>query len=135
MNRLTSLSAGYAIYAALKAALGNKVTAVYPVISIENATLPFAVYYRSDSQGEPTKTGNAFDTCTVTIEIYDSDYDNGVRLTEIAREAIERKQLKYVSKDNPSQSLTVSCSRVVDSSEIWDDGCYKQTIIVNCKMI
>lgn len=134
MNRLTSLSAGYAIYAALKAALGENVTAVFPIVCKEDAVLPYVVYYRSDSQGEPTKTGNAFDTCTVTIEIYDSDYDD-VRLAEIARSAIELRQLDYTDRKNPLQRLTVSCSRVVDSSEVWAGDCYMQTIIVNCKMI
>lgn len=135
MNKITSLSAGYAIYAALKEALGEDVTAVYPVVSTENAALPYAVYYRSDSQGEPTKQGKGFDTCTVTIEIYDSDYDNGVRLAEVARSAIERRQLGYTDMQNARQSLTVDCSRLVDSSEDWAGDSFRQTIIFNCRMI
>lgn len=135
MNRLTSLSAGYAVYAALKAALGDKVTAVYPVVSAEDAQLPYAVYYRSDSQGEPTKSSVAFDICSVTVEVYAGDYDQSVELIESAREAIERRRLEYTDDGNPMLGLVVDCSRVVDSSEDWDVDCYKQTIVVNCKMI
>ena len=57
----TSLSAGLAVFALLKGELGNRVTKIYPVVSDENAEMPFAVYRRTGIKSENVKGSTAFD--------------------------------------------------------------------------
>lgn len=131
---MTSLSAGYAICGALQAALGDDVTAVYPVIATENARMPFAVYYRTDSEGEPTKQNTLFDTTTIVIDIFDTDYDESVELIERARAAIEGKRFIYTDEEDRNLRIMVNCSRVEGSTEEWWTDCYRQSITVRCKI-
>lgn len=135
LEKLTSLSAGRAIYSALCAALGKDVTAIYPVIANgENAILPYVVYFRETAQGEPTKASTLLDTCNITIQVYDSDYDHGLELIEKVRATIEHRRLRYVDSDNPRLSLVVDCSKMVGSTEMFDVDSFKQEITFECKI-
>lgn len=133
-GRMTSLSAGYAICGALQNALGDSVTAVYPVMANENAEYPYVVYYRTDSEGEPTKERTLFDTTTIVVEVYDEDYDRSVDLIEAVRDAIENRRIEYTDDLDSHLRLMVNCSRIEGSSEEFDIDCYKQAVTIQCKI-
>lgn len=142
-GKLTSLSAGYAVCGALESALKDMVTAVYPVWATdEDAKLPYVVYYRGGSQITPVKepvglsqySPSGADGCTITVQVYDSDYDRGMEIIEAAREAIEGKKIHYTDDDDPARELTIGCSKITDSSEDWDSGIYLQQISVTCRI-
>lgn len=135
-RQLTSISAGYAIYDTLKAAMKDRLTAVFPIWKDDDAKLPYALYYRTSSVGEPTKARTAFDTCTIVIEVYAKDYDESIELAESVRASIEGKKLIYVDEDDPSLKLRADCSRVIDTEEgKTDDGAYLQSMTIECKIV
>lgn len=133
---MTSLSAGYAVCGALQSALGDRVTSIYPIVADDDAKLPFVIYYREGSEREPTKAlYNADqDSCLITVEIFDEDYDDGLELIETARAALEGKTIVYTDDKDPSKRLTVRCTRVTSSSEEWRLSSYMQEIVVTCKI-
>lgn len=134
-RQITSISAGYAIYDRLKEVMGDRLTAVIPIWNDIDAKLPYAIYYRTSSVGEPTKARTAFDTCTIVIEVYAKDYDESIELAESVRAAIEGRKLTYVDDDDPSLRLRVDCSRIVDTEEGKTNDAYLQSMTVECKIV
>lgn len=131
---VTSLSAGLAVSEVLTKALGDSVTAVYPVVSEQNARMPYVVYYRLATGSNPDKRGNAFDTCQLAIEVYTAGYAEGVGLMERVRQAVECRRISYTDDDDPTQRMTVDCSLVTDSSEEWAGDSFRQALTIECKI-
>lgn len=132
---ITSLSAGLAVNGALKAALGDKVTGIYPVASPENAAMPFVVYYRTGVRDNPTKGSNGFDTCTMEISVFTADYASGVGLIEAVRAAVEGRLIIYTDDADPEARLRVDCGRVADCGEWFGQDTYRQDITIECKIL
>lgn len=137
-RKMTSLSAGYAICSALQDALKDKVNGVFPIICMNSdVKYPFITYRRLESEREVTKSAyNAdMDSCSVSISVFDNDYERGLELIEEARAAIEGKVIGYQDADNPSNTLTVKCAKVTSSDEDWNEqGAYIQEMIISCKI-
>lgn len=134
MQKMTSLSAGYAVRDIIASTLGDRITAVYPVVSVKNATMPYVVYFRTSTASNPTKQANAFDTCQLNIQVYTSDYATGVSLMEDIRAAVEGKTINYVDDDDATLRMKVDCSLITDSQEAWDGDSFLQEISIDCKI-
>lgn len=133
-GKITSLSAGYAIRAVIAEALGDDVTAVYPVVSDKNAKMPFAVYYRTGVTRNPDKSNNVNDTCVITVEVFTTTYGEGVRLMERVRRALENTTIHYRDEDDADMRLNVYCSYITDCDEDYVEDAFKQSITIECKI-
>ena len=135
---MTSLSAGYAICGALKEGLGDKINGIYPIICMDkDSRYPFINYVRQNSEREATKSPyNADqDSCSISVRVYDDNYERGLEIIEEARAILEGKVFVYTDKDNPSSTLTVKCAKVSSSDEDWtENGAYMQEIVITCKI-
>lgn len=130
---ITSLSAGRAINTVLSAALKNDVTHVYPVVSTENAKMPFVVYRRTGIHTTNTKLQNGFDQCAMEISVYSKEYAEGVAIMEKIRDTIEKKDI-VCTKAADGFDLRMGCSLMTDCEEQWDDDCYCQMMTIECKI-
>ncbi len=120
-RKMTSLSAGYAICGVLQEALRDKVNGVFPVICMNSdVKYPFVTYRRLESEREATKSAyNAdMDSCSVSVSVFDDDYERGLSIIEDARAAIEGKTVEYQDEADPDDTLTVKCARVTSSDEV-----------------
>lgn len=129
----TSLSAGLAVYPVLKEALGDSVTKIYPVMSDENAEMPFVVYRRTGIRSENVKGSTAFDSSTLEISVFSKDYGQGVELMERIRAALELRTIRC-TKSAQGFDMVVGCTRMVDCEESWDADCYRQDLTIECKI-
>lgn len=129
----TSLSAGLAVYSLLKEALGDRVTKIYPVVSDENAEMPFVVYRRTGIRSENVKGSTAFDSSTLEVSVFSKDYGQGVELTERIRAALEHTTIRC-TKERDGFDMTVGCTRMTDCEESWDADCFRQDLTVECKI-
>jgi len=129
----TSLSAGLAVYAVLKESLGKNVTKIYPVVSDENAEIPFVVYRRTGIRSENVKGSTAFDSSTIEVSVFTKDYGQGVELMERIRAALEYTTINCTKETN-GFDMTVGCTRMTDCEESWDADCYRQDLTIECKI-
>lgn len=135
-RKMTSLSAGYAICGHLQTAMGNKINGVFPIYCKDSdIKYPFITYRRGESEREPTKSPyNAdADSCSITVRVFDDDYERGLELIEEARSALEGHTITYF--DDDGNTLKVFCAKVTSSDEdISNEGAYAQEIIITCKI-
>lgn len=137
-RKMTSLSAGYAVSGALRDALGDKINGVYPIICTDsNVKYPFITYRRLESEREATKSAynSDMDACSISVSVFDDDYERGLSIAEDARAALEGKTIEYRDVDGHDDTLTVRCARVSSSDEDWNEqGAFIQDIIITCKI-
>lgn len=129
----TSLSAGLAVFALLKGELGNRVTKIYPVVSDENAEMPFVVYRRTGIRSENVKGSTAFDSSTIEVSVFTKEYGEGVELMERIRAALEHTTIRC-TKERDGFDMMVGCTRMIDCEESWDADCYRQDLTIECKI-
>lgn len=127
---MTGLQIGKAIAALLAAhsgiveAVGSK---VFPIVSKEGTTYPFAVYRRNGIEVQYTKDGKAGETVNVDIVIAAGSYAESIGLADMVREAIEGKA--FVLGD----TLKVYGSQLTAADEEFfeDSNVYTQTLNFN----
>lgn len=91
---MTGLQIGKAIAAllaahqGLHAAIGSK---VFPIVSKEGTSYPFAVYRRNGIEVSYTKDGKAGETVNVDIVVAAQSYAESIGIADMVREAIEGK--------------------------------------------
>jgi len=129
----TSLSAGLAVFALLKGELGNSVKKIYPVVSDENAEMPFVVYRRTGIRSENVKGSTAFDSSTIEVSVFTKEYGEGVELMERIRAALEHTTIQC-TKERDGFDMMVGCTRMIDCEESWDADCYRQDLTIECKI-
>ena len=130
----TSLSAGKVINAVLSEKLKGTVTQITPVISTKDAKMPFVVYHRFSLQGEPTKGGRCYDSCSIEIDVYTKTYGEGIDIAEMIRETLEGKNINC-RKETDGIDLRIDCGRMTDCDEGWDGDSYRQSLTIECKII
>lgn len=121
------------MYAVLKESLGESVTKIYPVVSDENAEMPFVVYRRTGIRSENVKGSTAFDSSTIEVSVFTKDYGQGVELMERIRAALEHTTINC-TKETDGFDMTVGCTRMTDCEESWDADCYRQDLTIECKI-
>lgn len=124
----TSLSAGLIIGEVLDNEIVKKemATKVFPVV-VEQATLPYLCYLRTDFIPRSIKDGIGSDTVMIGVECYTAGYAEGVRLAEAVREALDHRTIKLGELAMRSCTLT-------KSSESYANDAYVQTLIFNVKI-
>ena len=132
--KATSLSAGIAIKAVLTEGLGKSVTRVTPVISTEDATMPFVVYRRTELEGTASKSGRSFDTCAIELRVYTKTYGEGIAIAERIRELLEYKNITC-KESVDGIDLRMDCGRMVACDEGWDNDSYVQSMTLECKIV
>lgn len=136
MRKITSLSAGIIIRQALMddAELAGKVTAIFPVWSTSDLTLPYICYIRESMQGQHDKQRTVTDNCNYTISVFAKDYDEAIELIEDVRRCIEGKRISYTED---GVTTVMDCSVVVDCEEAWDlsQSAYEESITINCRIL
>lgn len=121
------------MYSVLKESLGKNVTKIYPVVSDENAEMPFVVYRRTGIRSENVKGSTAFDSSTIEVSVFTKDYGQGVELMERIRAALEHTTINCTKETN-GFDMMVGCTRMTDCEESWDADCYRQDLTVECKI-
>lgn len=116
--RRTTISAGLMIYRLISGnkELSAKITKVFPV-AVEEATLPYIVYRRTDGDYTPVKDSEGADSSMVEVMCCAEDYDGAVDLAELTRKALDRK--KAISPDMEMRSC-----RYVKSEDLFEDDAY-----------
>lgn len=128
MANKTSLSAGIIIGAILdeKIVRTGLATKVFPVV-VDQATLPYICYLRTDFVPRSVKDGTGSDTVMIGVECYTAGYSDGVRLAEAVREALDHQSVRY-------GDLTMRSCTLSKSSESYANDAYVQTLIFNIKI-
>ena len=127
---MTGLQIGKAIAALLAAhdgiveAVGSK---VFPIVSKEGTTYPFAVYRRNGIEVQYTKDGKAGETVNVDIVVAAQSYAESISIADMVREAIEGKA--FVLGD----TLKVYGSQLAGADEEFfeDSNVYTQSLNFN----
>ena len=127
---MTGLQIGKAIAALLAAhdgiveAVGSK---VFPIVSKEGTTYPFAVYRRNGIEVQYTKDGKSGETVNVDIVVAAQSYAESIAIADMVREAIEGKA--FVLGD----TLKVYGSQLSGADEEFfeDSNVYTQSLNFN----
>lgn len=128
-DRMTSLSAGLAVYAMLAGdgELSGMVTKIFPVATDE-AELPYIAYRRVSLENTAVKTGiRGTDTVRVEVACYAASYADGVRIAEAVRRTLEGKRYR-------SNGLEVRMCLLADAAEEWQDDAFVQRLSFDLKV-
>lgn len=120
----TTLSAGKIIFAILNGNtdITDRVTKIFPVVASEAAVLPYIRYCRTGMSVNPQKAGlPGADAALITVECYTANYQEGVELAEIVREALDFKQ-------GETGTMRMRSCILTDSAEGWQDDAYIQEL-------
>lgn len=126
----TSLSVGLVLYDLLNssAELTAKVNKIYPVVSPDEANLPYVVYRVVSSDCRPNKTLVSSDDVNVEVTVWASSYTESVEIAEIVR-----KELDY--KHGESSGLHVrSMYFIGQGAEDYQDDAYYKILNFNVKL-
>lgn len=122
------LSAGLALWWRLAddRAVSASVTRVFPVVA-EEAELPYIAYRRIGLEQRPVKQGSWCDTVRVEVSVCSSGYEEGVRIAELVRSALDGWQWS-------AAGLHVRSCSLAESEESWNDDCYVQTLVFEMRI-
>ena len=126
----TSISAGDVIYGLLSSdtAVSAAVTAIYPVMELIEAKRPYIVYRRTGMTVNPQKAGQpGADTVEMEVLCYTADYEEGLELAEMVREAMDYRQ-------HEESGLRMRSCYLSDSSEFIEGEAFVQKLVFLMKL-
>lgn len=115
------ISAGQAVYEVLAAAIGHKVTKIFPVVTDE-AVLPYVCYHREGLDITPNKARHSADTAIIQVDCYAATYGQSVELAESVRQALDWCSI------TTGTGLVIRSCHLTDAKEDWQDDAYLQTL-------
>lgn len=122
----TSLSAGIIIRAILQEAIGDKATAIFPVVA-DTATLPYIQYRRVAMQQNLTKGRPAADEAQIEVNCYAGTYAGSIELAEEVRAALDGMRSEY-------GGMVMRSCYLADAEEYYDEEAFIQRLTFNVKI-
>ena len=128
-SKISGISAGRLVRWALmqNPDIAGKVTAVFPVVSVQGAVLPYICYGCSGMTKVPTKTGVPEYHAQFEIAIFCKDYDESKALAEAARTAL------IDSRITDDDGLYASNIKLINYSEDFVGEAYCQNLTIQLK--
>lgn len=137
MSSMSVLSVGALIYDVLSKddELSRDCNKIFPVVSEDEAILPYIVYSRSSIGVIPIKYGEPMEGATtayVEISCYSESYSQSQRMAERVCRLLDNSQ--HVYTDNENNQLVARSISLTGADEQWDSDAYVQHLSFQIKV-